>query len=485
MSSTTKKTKTSSKTAPPPAAGEKNKKPATISSAPTSPWVDERSKETDPALPWAGGERAKAQLQNLEPEKGSPCPSSQRHSPSMAPRVSRVPQAQFVANTGTGFTSPWVAPPTGNITAGTAQQQWNFPADARGQYTNMAPPMYPFYGGMNPFMFGQYGQPLTAHWPQNQRQQYPAASPASSLALPNPVAWESGVIDQVSHDVSAANSDAADRFITDTDGASASGTSGSDSHGFRNPHCKSIGTPVTDKVLSWWEQLRTNKLGHEEIKEELSNNLIPTEQEKFFKAPELPSQVKSSFKEARSSLVSQDDRLKDSHGHVLKSALPLVHLFDALADPLCPDAIDATMVKEHVTSALILLGSASQSLAVARQHAFDDLLDKRFDSLKKKAPSMDFFFGGNLVKDIEEAEKANKLASKVVKGTSGSTSLSSKKSRFSPYSSAVARKFRGGRTFRGGRSFNNSTSYGNGRSSWSTRSNTFKGNRNADDKSKK
>ena len=48
MSSTTKKTKTSSKTAPPPAAGEKNKKPATISSAPTSPWVDERSKEIDP-----------------------------------------------------------------------------------------------------------------------------------------------------------------------------------------------------------------------------------------------------------------------------------------------------------------------------------------------------------------------------------------------------------------------------------------------------
>ena len=219
------------------------------------------------------------------------------------------------------------------------------------------------------------------------------------------------------------------------------------------------------------------------VEEELSNYLIPTEQEQFFKAPELPSQVKSSFKEARSSMVSQDDRLKDSHGHVLKSALPLVHLFDALADPLCPDTIDANMMKEHVASALILLGSASQRLAVARQHAFDDLLDKRFDSLKKKAPSMDFFFGGNLVKDIEEAEKA-KLASKVIKGTSGSTSISLKKSRFSPYSSAVDRKFRGGRTFRGGRSFNNSTSYGNGRSSWSSRRNTFKGNGNADDKSK-
>ena len=109
---------------------------------------------------------------------------------------------------------------------------------------------------------------------------------------------------------------------------------------------------------------------------------------------------------------------------------------------------------------------------------------KRFDSLKKKAPSMDFFFGGNLVKDIEEAKKANKFASKVIKGTSGSTSISSKKSRFSPYSSAVERKFNGGLTFRGGRSFNNSTIYGNGRSSWSSRHNTFKGNGNADDKSK-
>ena len=59
---------------------------------------------------------------------------------------------------------------------------------------------------------------------------------------------------------------------------------------------------------------------------------------------------------------------------------------------------------------------------------------------------MDFFFGGNLVTDIEEAEKANKLASKVIKGTSGSTSLSAKKSRFSLYSLAVAKRFRGDST---------------------------------------
>ena len=58
MSSTTKKTKSSSKTASPPLSGEKSKKPTAITSAPTSPWVEQRSGTTDPALPWAGGERA-------------------------------------------------------------------------------------------------------------------------------------------------------------------------------------------------------------------------------------------------------------------------------------------------------------------------------------------------------------------------------------------------------------------------------------------
>ncbi len=139
-STTTKKGKLSSKTAPPPSV-EKNKKTtsnvsasSTLNSAPTSPWVERSGREIDPALPWAGDQRAHAQVQfeSHEPGIGSPCPISQRHSPSLAPRVSRVPQAQFVANTGTGFSSPWVAPaPPGNVAAGTAQhQQWNFPADA-------------------------------------------------------------------------------------------------------------------------------------------------------------------------------------------------------------------------------------------------------------------------------------------------------------------------------------------------------------------
>ena len=135
-------------------------------------------------------------------------------------------------------------------------------------------------------------------------------------------------------------------------------------------------------------------------------------------------------------MVTQDDKLKDSHNHLLKTVLPLTHLFDALVDPTCPETIDSSLVLQHITSALILLGSASQSLALSRQHTFDDLLD-RFDSLKRNFPFIDSLFEGNLAKDIEDAEKAKKLAAKVTKA------------------SAVTRKLRVGCSFQGRSIHNN------------------------------
>ena len=92
---------------------------------------------------------------------------------------------------------------------------------------------------------------------------------------------------------------------------SADGSNSLNPSGFHNPYHKVVGTPVTDKVLSWWEELHSNKLyRHKKFKEELLSNQVPVEQEKYFKAPELTSRVKSSFKEARSSLVTQDDKLR-------------------------------------------------------------------------------------------------------------------------------------------------------------------------------
>ena len=74
--------------------------------------------------------------------------------------------------------------------------------------------------------------------------------------------------------------------------------------------------------------------------------------------------------------------------------MPLLQLFNTLTDPSTPEEVDKSLVLDHVTSALILLGSASQVVALTRQRAFDELLDKRFDSIKKNAPSADFLFGG-------------------------------------------------------------------------------------------
>ena len=243
-----------------------------------------------------------------------------------------------------------------------------------------------------------------------------------------------------------------------------------------------MGTLVTDKVLSWWEELRSNKLRHEEFKEELLSNQVPVEQEKYFKASELPSQVKSSFKEVRSSLVTQDDKFQDSHNHLLKTVLPLTYLVDALVDPTCPETIDSSLVLQHSTSALILLGSTSQSVALSRQHAFDDLLDRRFDSLKRNSPSMDSLFGGNFAKDIEDAEKSNKLAANMTKATA-SSATSYRGNKCSPYYSAVTRKFRGGRSFQG-RSTHNKPKYGTFKSSTSRRG-RFRSDRGSDDSKSK
>ena len=73
--------------------------------------------------------------------------------------------------------------------------------------------------------------------------------------------------------------------------------------------------------------------------------------------------MKSAFKDIRSSLVSQDDRLRESQNHVLQSAMPLLQVFNTLTDPSTPEEVDKSLVLDHVTSALILLGSASQVVA--------------------------------------------------------------------------------------------------------------------------
>ena len=116
--------------------------------------------------------------------------------------------------------------------------------------------------------------------------------------------------------------------------------------------------------------------------------------------------------------------------------MPLLQLFNTLTDPSTPEEVDKSLVLDHVTSALIILGSASQVVALTRQRAFDELLDKRFDSIKKNAPSADFLFGGSILKDIEDAEKASKLASKVTRGQPSS----SKSNRWTPYAAALSRR---------------------------------------------
>ena len=122
-------------------------------------------------------------------------------------------------------------------------------------------------------------------------------------------------------------------------------------------------------------------------------------------------------------MVSQDDKLKDSHNHLFKAALPLAHLFDALVDASCSETIETSRVEDHVTSALIFLGSASQKLELLRQHAFDKLLDRKFDSLKKNLPSMSYLFGGDVLKYIDDAQKVSKLAAKVTKSVTSKSAL--------------------------------------------------------------
>ncbi len=421
------------------------------STSSTSPSRVERMRSHAPAPPRACERHLEDQ------ESGLPCPisvsgteesSSTPEPPQPVPPVSRAPNAVNLAQGIYGQTSPWVVPPNQPGSYFFPGLQWNLPQagmNPRGQHSyNMVAPT-----SMMPPQFwppSWYNAPQ--QWPTNVAQQH-QVNPATpgQLSLPpasvSPIGF--GVIPGNRDNFGSTSDTVTDGGIKlsgDTDG-----TYLLDPGEFLNPHRKSVGTPVTEKVLQWWEELRSNKLAHEDFKEEMQANQVPMEQEKYFKAPELPIQESRNHPSKKLvRLGSQDDKLKDSHNHLLKVALPLTHLFDALVDPSCPESVDASLVLQHVTSALIMLGSASQSLALSRQHAFDDLLDRRFDSIKRISPSMGALFGGNLTKDIEEAEKASKLAAKVTK-TGGTMATSFKGTKFSPYYLAMTRKFRGKRSF--------------------------------------
>ena len=276
----------------------------------------------------------------------------------------------------------------------------------------------------------------------------PWVIPAVQPPVQHPGTAAHQVRDQGSVDTNVVSTDVEAVSGEDDDSSSTistpSGAPTATASAFRNPHRKDLGTPLSAKVLDWWKELRTNKLSAEDLKDEVQSQAVPADQTGHFEPPELPAGIKKVFKLANSSLVSGDDRLKSAHGHVLKSALPLLHLFDAMMDTECPDFVSKELIVEHLTSALILLGSASQSLATARQHLFDGIVDKRFEVLRKNSPSMNELFGSSILKDIEETEKANKLAAKVTKGASSTP----KEKRFAPYRLAMSRSSARGR--RGG-----------------------------------
>ena len=214
---------------------------------------------------------------------------------------------------------------------------------------------------MNPFYFGQQWTPYS-HLAAQAHSQGPPFVPHRSVAA------------------------SVERSVQGDDASEANDTLSviqPDNDPFRNPHVKDTGSAISDKTSAWWKELRTNKLSHEDAKDELQPYLVHTSQEPLFRAPELPPQVKSAFKDIRSSLVSQDDRLRESHNHVLRSTMPLLQLFNTLTDPSTPEEVDKSLVLDHVTSALILLGSASQVVALTRQRAFDELLGKRLTPSKR------------------------------------------------------------------------------------------------------
>ena len=64
---------------------------------------------------------------------------------------------------------------------------------------------------------------------------------------------------------------------------------------FRNPHKKDSGILISDKVLSWWQELRTRKLSNEEFKEELSPFFCSRRSSSILLAPDLPAGTGQSF----------------------------------------------------------------------------------------------------------------------------------------------------------------------------------------------
>ena len=366
------------------------------SEVPTSPWVTPNiERGTGPPYP-----RPQATSQSTV---GSPCPTVQ--APTMPDYRQTTSQHIPPAFTPYGWGAPWYAPQGPTI------------PQAEGVRPSATQPIVPPYG-----MF-PYGMPFP--WPAALQQQC-----SSGQTVHRERGQDAADLHIGSPTFEAHSDDDEASLISANSAAQISSAST-----FRNPHRKDVGTPLSTKVIDWWKELRTNRLSMEDLKEELAPQAVPSDQANYFDPPELPAGIKKVFKQANSTLVARDDRLKSSHGHLLKAALPLLHLFDAIMDDECPDIVSKQLVVDHLTSSLILLGSASQSFASARQHLFDDIVDKRFEVLRKNSPSMSELFGSSIMKDIEETEKAHKLATKVTKAFSSTQ----REKRFTPYRLAMAR----------------------------------------------
>ncbi|XP_038052555.1 vegetative cell wall protein gp1-like isoform X2 [Patiria miniata] len=215
---------------------------------------------------------------------GSPCPKP--------PASVTDPRPSTSAPSGTGPGAP--RPPT------TAQPHFpQFPAQSGYWYPQ--PPSAPWGtpGGPGPStmpagLFNQWGIPVQ-YFPQpiySGLSEHPPASaptltaPGSHAQRPPAAAADDGGHLEI---VNVSDDESESSF-------SAVSTAGREP--FRLPHKKDTGiNPISEKVISWWEELRTHKLSSDDYKEEISPYNVPSGQGKFFSAPELPSGLKKVFKQ--------------------------------------------------------------------------------------------------------------------------------------------------------------------------------------------
>jgi len=189
--------------------------------------------------------------------------------------------------------------------------------------------------------------------------------------------------------------------------------------------------PVSKSSVEWLMKRIDKTLSPAQLREVQQNYLVPEDRKLAFTVQQIPASLASLIRTNTPYMRNYDRPYYKTH-QVMHSALaPVIKVLELVcSSAFQPDKLPElkTQIKAALSDATHIITTASYMMAELRQARMKTMFKPEYkDILQQSKPTIQGFFGGNLVKAINESKKSVNAFRSVTKTKEGSRGYNGKK----------------------------------------------------------